>query len=86
VRINLFACVMVLVSAFFKDFHVDLAETVRKALRPHGMAFMLNPPRHGSLDRFADITRQVSATWKHHISGITKPRVEKNPSCRMQRG
>ena len=52
----MYVCEIRMSSTFFKDFHLDLAETIRLSLRPHGMAHMLNPSRHGSLDRFADIS------------------------------
>jgi hypothetical protein len=46
-------------STFFKDFHAALVEVLQGALTHKGMVFMFNPARHGSLDRFADLTRQA---------------------------
>jgi hypothetical protein len=46
-------------STFFKDFHAALVEVLHRALTPKGMVFMFNPARHGTLDRFADLTRQA---------------------------
>jgi len=46
-------------STFFKDFHGALVEVLQGALTHRGMVFMFNPARHGSLDRFADLTRQA---------------------------
>lgn len=34
-------------------------EVLQGALTHRGMVFMFNPARHGSLDRFADLTRQA---------------------------
>jgi len=58
-RLGEFDVVIAADCTFFKDFHASLVEILQHTLHPRGMVFMFNPARHGSLDRFADLVRQV---------------------------
>jgi predicted nicotinamide N-methyase len=40
---------------FFRDFHADLLETLRRVLRPGGVGIFLQPPRDGTMQRFMSL-------------------------------
>jgi SAM-dependent methyltransferase len=40
---------------FFRDFHADLLETLRRLLRPGGVGIFLQPPRDGTMQRFVSL-------------------------------
>jgi predicted nicotinamide N-methyase len=40
---------------FFRDFHADLLETLRRLLRPGGVGIFLQPARDGTMQRFMSL-------------------------------
>jgi len=66
---------------FFSNFHCGLVSTLLHALSsfPSSTAFVLSPPRHGTLDHFAELARQEGGmetnlsekyneqVWRRHV-------------------